>query len=489
MKNNHWLIISVLFLSVSVVSAQEVTFCPAITDVMTAVTQACGATDAGQACFGAASVNAGLRDEALSFEQPGDVVSVATVDWLETAMTPEEAAWGVAFLRLQADLPEDTDPVAALVFGNSRIENATEANEAVPAVIQSNARVRSTPSTSSDDNIITTLNPGTPVTAVARDAAGEWLQVVYGSGETGWIATFLLRADGDINILPVGEVEVDSVTVSPMQAFNFTPTQTEQLACADVPPGGLLLRAPGIQTRLVINGVTVAFDGIVFASLEGQATVPALRVEVYEGSAVVQSDLGVAFVVAGTYTSVALNADLTQAANEPLTAASNVDGRDVLLMPLALVIAAPEMPVLAASVPFGEVETAVAATFAPDGVMPGRYRLVNIVSQQLDGVDGYACAGEAAVGDVQVFAPSAADAIEAAYGVRIVAGVEINGASLNDHNAPEYHTLPEASGEAIARTIIVHSPTSFTYFETWARRDGDTAASCYNDFRWEWIGA
>ncbi|MDX2140427.1 MAG: SH3 domain-containing protein [Chloroflexota bacterium] len=489
MKTNVTLSILCLLLSVSIASAQDTAFCPAVAEVMAAVTQACSGTETGQACFGAIGVEAGLRDESLSFAQAGNIVSVAALDWLEATTMPDEAAWGVALLRLQADLPEGEEPVTALLVGSARIENATEADQAVPAVIQSNARVRSTPSTASDDNIVTTLNPGTRVTIVARDTANEWVQIVYGNGETGWMATFLMRIDGDISVLPVGEVEVNIVVVSPMQALNFARTTLGQSACADLPSGGLLLRAPETQVRLMMNGVTVAFDGTIFASLEGQATMPALRVEVYEGSAVVQSDMGVAFVVAGTHTSVALNNDLTAPANEPLMASSNVEGRDRLLLPLAAIIAAPDVPALAASVPTTEVEAAVAATFAPDGVMPGRYRLVNIVSQQLDGADGFACAGDAAVGDVQVFAPSAADAIESAYGVRIAAGVEINGASLNDHNAPQYHTLPEGSGEAIARTIIVHNPTSFTYFETWARRGGDTAASCYNDFRWEWIGA
>lgn len=132
-----WLAILIAMVAVLVltnaqsVSAQDED-CPSIVTAALATTQdACLDTGRNQACYG--NVTLAMEpwpdmDEVV-FEQQGDMVDLGTVRTLTLgAMDVEANEWGVALLRLQANLP-DTLPgqnVTFLMFGDVEIENAVE---------------------------------------------------------------------------------------------------------------------------------------------------------------------------------------------------------------------------------------------------------------------------------------------------------------------------------------------------------------------------
>jgi hypothetical protein len=104
--------------------------CPAMVEkALTAADLACQSTGRNQACYGNVALSAepqpGVDD--FTFSKTGDLVSVADLRTLRLSpMNLEGGTWGVALLRLQANLP-DTIPgqnVTFLLFGDVEITNA-----------------------------------------------------------------------------------------------------------------------------------------------------------------------------------------------------------------------------------------------------------------------------------------------------------------------------------------------------------------------------
>jgi hypothetical protein len=109
--------------------AQEVD-CPTIVqEALQTTDQVCAATGRNQACYGNSAIEAELRAEFgdAVFGQVGDTVEMAAVRNLQLYPLHVEAeTWGVALLRLQANLP-DTLPgqnVTFLMFGDVEWESA-----------------------------------------------------------------------------------------------------------------------------------------------------------------------------------------------------------------------------------------------------------------------------------------------------------------------------------------------------------------------------
>ncbi|MFW5709292.1 MAG: hypothetical protein ACOCX5_03625 [Chloroflexota bacterium] len=103
--------------------------CPAIVETALASTDAlCEGTGRNQVCYGNLRLNATPQDEAaaFSFDDVGDVIDVAQLAALRLSpMDVDVGEWGVALMRLQANLP-DTLPgqnVTFIMFGDVEIVN------------------------------------------------------------------------------------------------------------------------------------------------------------------------------------------------------------------------------------------------------------------------------------------------------------------------------------------------------------------------------
>ncbi len=103
------------------------------------VSEACSATGRNQACHGYFRVEAKARegDSSLPFNV-GEIISVLDVSALTTApMNLDEGEWGVALLRLQANLPDTLPGLNAtfLLLGDTRIEANPLSPDAQPMQI------------------------------------------------------------------------------------------------------------------------------------------------------------------------------------------------------------------------------------------------------------------------------------------------------------------------------------------------------------------
>jgi hypothetical protein len=116
-----------LCLSSSLVLAQN--DCPSIVEsALAAVESFCEGVGRNQACYGNVSLEAQPQPDVRSFkfEQVGDIVDVSDVQSMKLSPMDEvRGVWGVALMRLQANLP-DTLPgqnVTFLLFGDVTLEN------------------------------------------------------------------------------------------------------------------------------------------------------------------------------------------------------------------------------------------------------------------------------------------------------------------------------------------------------------------------------
>lgn len=110
-------------------TAQVATTCPALVQqALDAVDTACQNTGRNQVCYGNISLTAQAREGASSFtfDSPGDLANLGSIQSLRlSSMDIATQAWGVALMRVQANLP-DTVPgqnLTFLLFGDVQLEN------------------------------------------------------------------------------------------------------------------------------------------------------------------------------------------------------------------------------------------------------------------------------------------------------------------------------------------------------------------------------
>ena len=108
----------------------QATDCPQIVETaLNAADEFCAETGRNEACYGHIALTADLRGDIgdFAFDQPGDMVNVASLDSLRLdPMNVATGEWGVGLMKLQANLP-DTLPgqnVTFLMFGDVEIHNA-----------------------------------------------------------------------------------------------------------------------------------------------------------------------------------------------------------------------------------------------------------------------------------------------------------------------------------------------------------------------------
>lgn len=312
-----------LVLSVSTASAQTET-CPAIVQqALQSTSSACQNTGRNQACYGNILLEAQPQPgvDNFTFEKSGDITNVSLIKTLVLEpLNVETQTWGVAVLKLQANLP-DTLPgqnVTFLLFGDVEIENAVPpAPEPVLLSITaaSNANIRSGPSR--NDAVIGSLTSGQTFTADGRNEAGDWLRIQIpqdtGTPKEGWVFADLVRVDGDVAVLLVAEAGQAS-PASPMQSFYFR-SGIGDAPCAEAPDSGILIQTPeGVgRVALTVNGVDVQLGSTAYLTAQPNAV---MNINLVEGSATVTSEGVTQYVPAGSQVSVPVDENL-QAAGPP----------------------------------------------------------------------------------------------------------------------------------------------------------------------------
>jgi len=284
-----------VLLCFSTILAQDNTCSDMVTQALAAVQDVCAGTGRNQACYGNISIQATPRENvpSFSFEQQGDLVNVAEVQSLRLrALDVEASIWGIALMKLQADLPEALpgQNVTFLLFGDVEIENAVDPAAVVPTVevmTTSNANIRTLPST--NGAIAGSFASGETTTANGRNAAGDWLRVrIPDSDSFGWVYAPLVSVTGDSATLNVVDSLDSEIPFTPMQAFYFRTGVAADLGCAAAPPNGMLIQTPeGVgEINLRANDVDIRLgstayfqaipgDEITISVIEGQGEITA----------------------------------------------------------------------------------------------------------------------------------------------------------------------------------------------------------------------
>ena len=296
--------------------AQEDTDCPQIVETAFVLTTAnCDALERNEACYGHLVLDAEAQEgyPNFTFRQPGDVVNVVEVKTLRlSAMDENTGAWGVAMIKIQADLEQTTpQDVTFLMFGNVTLDNATQL---IPVTAISEVNIRSEPSTVSP--ILETLAMGDIVTASGRLADGAWLRVLVPGqpDQAGWVFVELVSAEFDIVTLPIVDPANFAETPSgpqygPMQAFYFQ-TGMDDAGCPEAPNSGLLIQTPeGVaEVTILTNEVDIQLSGTAYLQAQSGGE---MAVNVVEGAAQVTSNGVTRTAVAGTSVRVPMSDTLT----------------------------------------------------------------------------------------------------------------------------------------------------------------------------------
>ncbi len=304
--------------------------CPALVQgALESLESSCADTGRNEACYGHFRVNAVLRSDAI-FEQPADKVAVEVLESLTAYGIPEALdAWGIALLRIQADLPDALpgQNVTLLLMGDTSVINQGElaggpVSEPCQVRAASGANLRSGPGTGY--NRVGGASAGDALAVTGQNAAGDWLQLATDFGEA-WIAAQLVTNEScDFAAVPAVEPgqTPESPGFAPMQAFTFS-TGLGETACAEAPADSLVIRSPaGTTVHLRANGVDIALSSA--AVLTARPAGP-MTVSVLEGAARVTAQETSVTVLPGFRTTIAMSTDLLPVgpptAPEPYTAA------------------------------------------------------------------------------------------------------------------------------------------------------------------------
>jgi uncharacterized protein YgiM (DUF1202 family) len=297
----------VLLLSQAAHAQDSEESCSALVQKALTLTQeTCQATTGrNQACYGNISLLAepqpGINN--LEFEQQGDIADVDMIRTLQlSAMNAANNEWGVAYLQLQANLPDDTaQNVTLLMFGEVKIENAVEpVPELATIAITSNGNLNVRGGPSTNHPVVSTLAPGDTVTADGRIEDGSWLRIRLEDDMVGWVFAQLVTTEGDIVALSVvdPDSEVESPRFGPLQAF-FVETGVDDAPCATAPDSGLLIQTPeGVgEINLVVNEVDIKLRSTAYIQSQAGAE---MIVSLVEGNASVSALGTTVFTPAGT---------------------------------------------------------------------------------------------------------------------------------------------------------------------------------------------
>lgn len=283
----------VLGLTVSAALAQEQ--CPELVEqALQAIGDNCTEMSRNTACYGYELVRAEfvetLPDDV--FDAPSDRADVASLSVLQTEPLSEDSqTWGVAVMKLQANVPESLpgQAVTFVLVGDVEVENAVSAEDAfspsAPVEVQvastSGINIRANPSRRA--NIIGSAIFEQRLQADGLNADTTWVRVTD-ERRVGWVARELLQAEPALDTLPV----LDGTERSPMQAF-YLRTGVGRSDCASAPRDALMVQGPrNVKVNLTINGVDfelgstmlarlIAEDTMEFMVLDGELRIPATQ--------------------------------------------------------------------------------------------------------------------------------------------------------------------------------------------------------------------
>jgi hypothetical protein len=325
--------------------------CPVFVNMALATLEdTCSSTGRNEVCYGHDQIDAALREEPSAFDEPADTVSVTVIERLQTGpLDPALELWGLALMRIQADLPDSLpgQNVTFLLLGDVEIIDAGQAESAPePCEVAAAAKANLRGGPGTDFAIVGSVSAGEALTVTGQNAAGDWLQLATESGAAWLFLPLTTSATCDFAAVPLVEPGTGSGGVSafgPMQAFTFR-TGPGGITCAEAPPDSLVIRAPDdVTVHLRANGVDIALGSIV--SLTARPG-DHMTISLLEGTAIVTAAGVTQAVLPGFHVQIPMDSDLNPtgppAFPEPFDAAPLAP---LVSIPPAVLEAAAPLPV------------------------------------------------------------------------------------------------------------------------------------------------
>ena len=289
--------------------------CPELARTALAATdQLCDTTRRNEACYGHQLLQAQPQPgvDSFVFDRPGNQVDVAQLQSLRlSAMQLDSGVWGVALMRLQANIPaSQRRDVTLLTFGDVQIENKVESPTELDVTVSGHNDVSVLQQPRMDAEAVGLLAPGQTVTAHERLADNSWLRVeLPENGEFGWVSAPLVTSADSIEALRVANEATPFYR--PMQAFQFSSGAGES-GCSETPPNGLLIRTPeGVgEINFLINEVNIRLGSTVFFQAQPGSM---MTISTLEGHAAIEAGGELQVATTGMQVSVPLDENLAPA--------------------------------------------------------------------------------------------------------------------------------------------------------------------------------
>mgnify|MGYP000383176236 CR=1 FL=1 len=328
-----------LLLFTSHVLAQGV--CPELVqNALTAAESFCGGTRRDEVCYGNSNLEAVTYPEVpdVDFAAPGDTAGLVNIQTLRLdGMDISNGTWGVALMKVQANLPDTntTENVTVVLFGDVEIENQVAPAVELGATVNSDsANIRLTPSTES--SVVASLTNGTTLTVTGQNPDGSWLRVRLDGEVGGWVFASLVNVEGDASTLEVVGGGSYNPAPGPMQAFTFSSAPNDR-PCNEAPNSGLLIQTPeGVgEISFLINEVDIRLGSTAYLTTPPNSGGGSnLQISLIDGNGRIESDGVAQYLLPGQTLFVPLNEE--GVANGQPSDPEPYDGSDDAL-PLRLV--------------------------------------------------------------------------------------------------------------------------------------------------------
>jgi len=295
------MLVVVLLLSVSAtpwVHAQAECESQTFQTVLSRVGNACADLERNSVCYGNNAVNVAFwtDDEQPQFAAPGDLVPTEIVERIETSRyIADQDLWGVALMRIQANIPNTLpgQAVTFLLMGDVEVANdvTPEAVAApvdpIPAVTRAPSNLRSAPTTNA--LVRRSVNAGTPLALIGRSSGGLWYEIETADGLPTWVFAELVEPAAPVGPLPVTGGPGVPPRYGPMQAFYFT-AGIGNPQCREAPEAMVVQSPDGYTVRLTINNLDITLGStIVVIQSETTNGRPVLGLLLVDGTLTVQA--------------------------------------------------------------------------------------------------------------------------------------------------------------------------------------------------------
>lgn len=268
---------------------------PLVEEALQVLGSSCAEVGRNEVCYGHTMVNATFRDDAVDvrFSSSGDISPLIDIDTLVTEPIDLDAGtWGVAMMRLQADLPDSDDDssMTLVLFGDTEVISAVDpTGAALPQCSVENESGRNLDiyaGAGTNRDVVSVFPIGEQAVVNGRNENGDWVRL-FRNGSLGWLPAAELTTTCEFETLAIVDESADTSALytQPMQAFTL---QTNNNSSCEDAPDGLLVESPtGQRAHVMVNGVELEFastgflsgdaDGnLLVSGIDGEITVKAL---------------------------------------------------------------------------------------------------------------------------------------------------------------------------------------------------------------------